>query len=88
MIPLDTKLTDSLNRLHMLRHSLHSGSMADLDLMIAIAEQALSRPSVLAKARVSAVLDMILSVDPRFVAAMLSAAAKAAELALAEVMRE
>lgn len=80
-------LESRLVRLNALRSFLHGASHADLDLVIQMTQEAIRRPSLTAtaKAGVAAILDMILSVDPRFAAEILATAARATEQALAIV---
>jgi hypothetical protein len=78
-------LQSRLDRLEGLRPHLRGLSRADLDLLISITREGIRRPSVPAKAGIAAILDMILSVDPRLAAGPLAAAARAAERALEAV---
>jgi hypothetical protein len=72
-------LQSRLVRLEALRPFLSGASHDDLELILAITEEAMRRGLPRTQAGVASLLDTILSVDPRLVAGPLAAAARAAE---------
>lgn len=78
-------LSPRLARLKALRPFLSGASIDDLELIVAITQEGMRRASPTANAGIAAILDKVLSVDPRLSAGPLAAAARAAEQAIQAV---